>query len=54
MSKFVDLSQTFENGIVENLTHLEQLHGHPFRFFAVPIKGRQVAAMTIRAFAELL
>lgn len=40
--------------IVENLTNLERLHGHSFRFFAVPIKGKQVAAMPVRAFAEVL
>lgn len=40
--------------IVENLTGLDQLHGHAFRFFAVPIKGKKVAAMPVRAFAEIL
>jgi kynurenine formamidase len=39
--------------IVENLTNLAQLHGQAFRFFAVPLKGKQVAAMPIRAFAEV-
>lgn len=39
--------------IVENLTNLDQLHGHQFRFFAVPIKGKRVAAMSVRAFAEV-
>jgi kynurenine formamidase len=39
--------------IVENLTNLDQLHGQAFRFFAVPLKGKQVAAMPIRAFAEV-
>ena len=39
--------------IVENLTGLDQLHGREFRFFAVPIKGKQVAAMPVRAFAEV-
>lgn len=39
--------------IVENLTGLEQLHGRRFRFFAVPIKGRGLASMSVRAFAEL-
>ena len=39
--------------VVENLTGLDQLHGHDFRFFAVPIKGKKVAAMPIRAFAEV-
>ncbi|NHJ85441.1 MAG: cyclase family protein [Asgard group archaeon] len=40
--------------IVENLTNLETLIGKNFRFFAVPIKGKRVAAMPIRAFAEIL
>ncbi|MCB0170217.1 MAG: cyclase family protein, partial [Anaerolineae bacterium] len=40
--------------IVENLTGLDQLHGCEFRFFAVPIKGKKVAAMPVRAFAEIL
>jgi kynurenine formamidase len=40
--------------IVENLTGLDRLHGKPFRFFAVPIKGRGLASMSVRAFAELL
>lgn len=39
--------------VVENLTHLDQLHGNIFRFFAVPIKARQTAAMPVRAFAEI-
>jgi kynurenine formamidase len=39
--------------IVENLTNLDSLHGQNFRFFAVPIKGNKVAAMPIRAFAEI-
>ena len=39
--------------IVENLTNLDLLHGNAFRFFAIPIKGRRVASMTLRAFAEL-
>ena len=39
--------------IVENLTNLDQLFDTNFRFFAVPIKAKQVAAMPIRAFAEL-
>ena len=39
--------------IVENLTNLEKLHGETFRFFAVPIKARKVAAMPVRAFAEI-
>jgi arylformamidase len=39
--------------IVENLTGLEQLHGSAFRFFAVPLKGRGLASMCVRAFAEV-
>lgn len=40
--------------IVENLANLQALPAHGFRFFAVPIKARNAAAMTVRAFAELL
>lgn len=40
--------------IVENLTNLEVLIGKKFRFFTVPIKGKKVAAMPVRAFAEIL
>ncbi len=40
--------------IVENLRNLAQLYGKRFRFFSVPIKGKKVAAMPIRAFAEIL
>jgi kynurenine formamidase len=39
--------------IVENLTNLDQLYDQPFRFFAVPLKTKQAAAMPIRAFAEV-
>jgi kynurenine formamidase len=39
--------------IVENLTNLSALPASGFRFFAVPIKARAAAAMTIRAFAEV-
>jgi kynurenine formamidase len=39
--------------IVENLTNLEQLHGKQFRFFAVPVKAKKVAAIPIRALAEI-
>jgi kynurenine formamidase len=39
--------------IVENLTGLAALPPGPFRFFAVPIKARGAAAMTVRAFAEV-
>jgi kynurenine formamidase len=39
--------------IVENLCNLDSLIGTSFRFFAVPIKARDTAAMPIRAFAEL-
>lgn len=40
--------------IAENLTGIEQLHGLSFRFFAVPVKGRRVSSMPVRAFAEIL
>lgn len=40
--------------IVENLTGLDQLYGRAFRFFAVPWKARGVAALPVRAFAEVL
>ena len=40
--------------IVENLRNLHQLHGKRFRFFSVPIKGKRVAAMPVRAFAGIL
>lgn len=40
--------------IVENLTNLEALYQKKFRFFAVPWKAKKVAAIPIRAFAELL
>lgn len=40
--------------IVENLTNLHALHNKEFRFFAVPIKAKNVAAMPVRAFAEIL
>lgn len=39
--------------IVENLRNLDLLHGLDFRFFAVPLKARKVAAMPVRAFAEV-
>lgn len=39
--------------IVENLRNLAALPDRDFRFFAVPIKAKAAAAMTIRAFAEL-
>jgi len=39
--------------IVENLTNLEQMHGKQFRFFAVPVKAKKVAAMPVRALAEI-
>ncbi len=38
--------------IVENLTNLAALPEGPFRFFAVPIKAQDAAAMTVRAFAD--
>lgn len=40
--------------IVENLTSLDQLHPHSFRFFSIPLKARDAAAFPVRAFAELL
>ena len=40
--------------IVEDLRHLERLHGRDFRFFAMPIPVRGAASMPVRAFAELL
>lgn len=40
--------------IVENLTNLDRLYKKKFRFFAVPLKGKEVAAMPVRAFAEIL
>ncbi|MHA2366315.1 MAG: cyclase family protein [Candidatus Hodarchaeales archaeon] len=40
--------------IVENLMNIDKLYNKRFRFFAVPIKGKKVAAMPIRAFAEIL
>jgi kynurenine formamidase len=39
--------------IVENLANLDALHGRPFRFFAVPLKAEDTAAMPVRAFAEV-
>ena len=39
--------------IVENLTNLAALPANGFRFFAVPIKARGAASMTVRAFAEV-
>jgi len=40
--------------IVENLCHLDRLHEHDFRFFAVPWKAKNVAALPVRAFAEIV
>lgn len=40
--------------ILENLTGLEPLYGNNFRFFAVPLKVTGAAAMSVRAFAEIL
>ncbi len=40
--------------ILENLTGLHQLDGNNFRFFAVPLKVKGAAAMSVRAFAEIL
>lgn len=39
--------------VVENLANLGALPSSGFRFFAVPIKAVGVAAMTVRAFAEV-
>lgn len=39
--------------IVENLRNLDRLPARGFRFYAVPIKARGAAAMTVRAFAEV-
>jgi kynurenine formamidase len=40
--------------VVENLCNLDKLHGRDFRFFAVPVKGKNVSAMPVRAFAEVV
>jgi len=40
--------------IVENLTNLESLYNEDFRFFAVPLKAKHVAALPVRAFAEII
>ena len=40
--------------IVEELCHLDRLHGKAFRFFALPIPARGAASMPVRAFAEIL
>lgn len=40
--------------IVEELCHLDRLHGQDFRFFALPIPARGAASMPVRAFAEIL
>jgi kynurenine formamidase len=49
-------SRFLENDIliVEDLCHLDRLHGRAFRFFALPAKVRGAASMPVRAFAELL
>ena len=39
--------------IVENLTALSQLQGQSFRFFSIPLKARDAAALPVRAFAEV-
>ena len=39
--------------IVENLIDLDRLHGHPFRFFAVPLRMRDATSFPVRAFAEI-
>ena len=43
-----------ETLIVENLANLDYLQGNHFRFFAVPLKARDTAAMPVRAFAEIV
>ncbi|MFI5251387.1 MAG: cyclase family protein [Bacteroidota bacterium] len=40
--------------VVENLCNLDKLLGLEFRFFAVPVKGKKVSAMPVRAFGEVL
>lgn len=40
--------------IVEDLCHLDRLHGEDFRFFALPIPARGAASMPVRAIAEVL
>lgn len=40
--------------IVEDLRHLDRLHGRAFRFFALPIPARGAASMPVRAFAEVV
>ena len=40
--------------IVENLRNLDKLHQKKFKFYAVPIKAKKVAAMPVRAFAEVI
>lgn len=49
-------SRFLRNGIliVENLTCLDKLYEKDFRFFAVPLKAKKVAAFPVRAFAEIL
>jgi kynurenine formamidase len=39
--------------IVENLCNLDRLINEEFRFYAVPIKARETAAMPVRAFADV-
>ncbi len=39
--------------IVENLTNVDKLQDKKFTFFAVPIKGKKIAAMPIRAYAQV-
>ncbi len=39
--------------VVENLANLAALPPAGFRFFAVPIKAKDTATMTVRAFAEI-
>jgi len=39
--------------VVENLCNLAGLIGKEFRFYCVPVKGKKVAAMPVRAFGEV-
>jgi kynurenine formamidase len=39
--------------VVENLRGLDRLHGHSFRFQALPVPVAEAAAMPVRAVAEL-
>lgn len=49
-------SQYLEKEVLigENLANLEKLYDNRFRLYAVPIKGKRVAAMSISALAETI